>query len=73
MNVEAMTHDEMKAIAALKRLGKRWPGSLLLFATGNALGVRKPSLNGGAYDCTTEVATIEGIPNDGGDGGDKFQ
>lgn len=65
-----LTHEEQKAIKSLERLAKKWPQSLLLFAGGTGLTVRKP-ING-IYDRSTVVANILGMPNDGGDGGDEF-
>ena len=67
-----LTDEEEKAIRALRRLAKKWPPSLLIFGSGGAgLSVRKPDANG-SRGYQTEVATIHGIPNDGGDGGDNF-
>lgn len=67
-----LTPEEKRAIAALKRLAKRWPQSLILFATGGGdLSVRKPPpmlFPGTQY----EVDFIQGIRAEGGDGGDEF-
>jgi hypothetical protein len=69
---EKLTDEEEKAIRALKRLGKKWPQSLLIFGSaGSGLSIRKPDENGSCGH-QTEVASIDGFPNDGGDGGDKF-
>jgi hypothetical protein len=66
-----LTEEEQKAIRALKRLAKKWPRTLLIFASGGELSIRKPTLDG-VYNVLTEVDSVEGIPNDGGDGGDIF-
>lgn len=66
-NMIPLTYDERRAIQALQRLANRWPKTLMLFASGT-LSVRKPE-SGKMYDDRYTVATIEGIPNDGGDGG----
>ena len=67
-----LTDEEEKAIRALKRLGKKWPQSLLIFGgSQSGLSIRKPDENG-SYGHQTEVACIDGFPNDGGDGGDNF-
>lgn len=55
----------------LKNLAKTWPKSLLIFGGTGALTVRKPA-PGKLYDEQYIVATIEGIPNDGGDGGREW-
>lgn len=68
----ALTVDERRAISALKRLAKKWPRSLLLFTHGGALSIRKPGPDGN-YDVDSEVDFVSGIPNDGGDGGDRFK
>jgi hypothetical protein len=69
MEIE-LTDEEEKAIRALRRLGKKWPKSLLIFGGSQAgLSIRKIDENGD-YFHQTEVASIAGIPNDGGDGGD---
>lgn len=71
MEIE-LTEEEEKAIASLRRLGKRWPRTLLLFGgSGSAISVRKPDENG-SYGIQREVDTVAGFPNDGGDGGDVF-
>lgn len=36
-----LTHEERLAIAALKRLAKRWPQSLWLFSAGSSLHVMR--------------------------------
>jgi len=66
-----LTEEEKKAIRSLERLGKKWPQSLLIFGSASSgLSIRKPQ--GGSYGHQTEVASIAGFPNDGGDGGDEF-
>lgn len=67
MDDDGLTPEEERAIAALRRLAKRWPQSLRLFGASGTLQVRKGE--GGAQ---TEVATILEISADGGDGGDYY-
>jgi hypothetical protein len=69
MNETELTPAEKRTIAALRRLAQTWPGTLVLFAGGTGLSVRKPK-PGEFYGKETEVAFIPGIMNDGGDGGD---
>ncbi len=71
----ALTDEERKAIAALKRLAARWPDSLTLFSWSGSLVVFKTDewqdfgalgpTDGNAGDYI--VDSIHGIPNDGGD------
>jgi len=68
---EPMT--EAKAIAALKRLAKRWPKTLWLFSASGTLCVMRCGeygehvhTNGGGIDQNYIVDDID-IPNDGGD------
>ena len=72
-----LTKDEKKAIAALKRIAKKWPETLWLFADANTLYVMRkgpqgervtlPSANGdGAVDPAFIVDRIRGIGVDGG-------
>ena len=63
----ALTRAEVQAIDELRRLAQRWPQSLLLFASGGALSIRK-----GGHGAQHEVDYVTGIPNDGGDGSDEF-
>lgn len=63
-----LTKEEVKAIASLKRLSKKWPRSLMLFAGGAGLTVRKP-VEDEFPDDRYVVAEIYNIPADGGDGG----
>lgn len=65
--------EEMKAIAALKRLSKIWPKTLYLFSAGGRLHVMQCDEDGlcaegnrGGHDEDSILATID-IPNDGGD------
>lgn len=71
-----LTHEERLAIAALKRLAKRWPQSLWLFSAGSSLHVmRQPEdgkrhgsgVRGEQMDQELSITTIEGIPHEGGD------
>jgi hypothetical protein len=71
MEDEQLTPEEKKAIRALQRLGERWPKSLLLFAGGTGISIRKPADCGGTGS-DTEVAYVLGIRCDGGDGADSF-
>jgi hypothetical protein len=64
-----LTDSERKAIASLKRLAKRWPQSLMLFSANGSLHVM-PNVGcegGRGRDNDEIIATIYGIPNDGGD------
>ncbi len=58
-----ITPEEAAAIQSLKRLAKKWPRSLRLFSWSGTLMVVKRNSD----DIDAEIATIEGIPNDGGD------
>ena len=67
-----LTDEERKAIAALKRLAKRWPKSLWLYSASGTLWVMsmgedgKPARDGeGVHQ--DYVITHIGITNDGGD------
>lgn len=55
--------DEQNAIAALKRLAKKWPASLGVLSWSGTLVVTKKTLDGRL----ATVATVNGIDNDGGD------
>ena len=68
-----LTDEERKAVAALKRVAKRWPSSLWLFSASGSLLVMRYGPDGnpvhrenGTVDPELEVAQID-IPNDGGD------
>lgn len=54
---------EEQAIRALRRLAARWPPTIGLLATGTLHVVRTP-INAEAAQW---VATIDGVPNEGGD------
>jgi len=67
-----LTPDEIKAINSLKRLAKKWPKTLWLFA-GNGLSVMKGDKKGypihtksGNVDIDYVITTID-IQADGGD------
>lgn len=67
------TREEEKAIAALKRLAKKWPKSLWLFSASGSLCVMRKDENGekvhregGEMDPDYCLDTID-IVNDGGD------
>jgi hypothetical protein len=69
-----LAREERNAINALKRLEKRWPETLWIFATGNGMHILKCGINGkhvmndqGVPDLDYEVGYITGIDNDGGD------
>ena len=59
----AITSEEAAAILSLKRLAKKWPQSLRLFSWSGALIVVKRNSD----DIEAEIASISGIPNEGGD------
>ena len=70
-----LTREERNAIAAFKRLAKRWPAGLWLFSAAGELCVMRRDENGEqvmrpgigrGVDPDYHVDTI-GIPNDGGD------
>lgn len=67
------TIEEMQAIRALVRLGRRWPASLGLLSMSGSLHVVRLNEDGGfihkgdALDPDAVLATIKGISNDGGD------
>jgi hypothetical protein len=68
-----LTPEEKRAIKALKRVARQWPKTLWLFSAGD-LEVMRLGPNGermmtsqGGVDQAYIVATIDGIPNDGGD------
>lgn len=70
-----LTEEEKRAIRTLSRLANNWPESLILFSAGGSLNVvkvydgemRTPTLPSGGVDQDRVVASISGIPNEGGD------
>jgi LmbE family N-acetylglucosaminyl deacetylase len=64
-------YTDEQAVAALKRIAKRWPKHLTLFSWSGSLTVidnRHPDYDAtGAVHEDAIVANIEGIPNGGGD------
>jgi hypothetical protein len=70
----ALTVEEKKAIAELKKLAPKWPKSLWLYSASGSLHVMKLNENGehamtidGGADSEYIVESIRGIDNDGGD------
>lgn len=65
-----LTPEERRAIAALERLAKRWPSSLMLWGGGCGSGplrvMRGHPCKDGRRANEITVASIN-IPNDGGD------
>jgi hypothetical protein len=67
-----VTEEERKAIAALKRLARRWPRSLTLLSYDGSLSVvhtadRDYISDGDGTERQDRIlADIDGIPNDGG-------
>lgn len=61
----SLTAEESAAIRALRRLAKKWPRTLTLFSWSGSLKVLKPGARR-TYE-ESDVATITGIVNDGGD------
>ncbi len=68
-----MTVDEKKAVDALRRLAKKWPDTLWIFADGNSLHVTRCGKDGERVMLPTEgvdpdmIVESINIPNDGGD------
>lgn len=68
-----LTAEERRAIDSLKRLAKKWPKSLWLFSASGSLEVMRcdesgdHAMDGEGVDPRYIVASIQGIPNDGGD------
>jgi len=67
-----LTNEEQKAIAALKRVAKKWPKSLWLYSASGTLNVMRCNEDGEvahAGDGIDQdyVITQVKIPNDGGD------
>ena len=68
--MEDLTSEERNAIAALERLAKRWPPSLMLFSLSGMLCVMRSDTEIPRTEQMSDAAiitTIDGIPNDGGD------
>jgi hypothetical protein len=61
------TEDEEKIIKSLERLAKKWHASLTLFSWNGGLCVLKHHPNDRERGIGRVVASITGIPNDGGD------
>lgn len=68
---DALTAEEAAAIAALRRVAKRWPRTLTLLSMSGTLHVVRTGDGrldlDGPERCDASLATIAGIPNDGGD------
>jgi len=78
-SVRSLSVEEQRAIAALKRLAKRWPQTLWLASMSGTLSVMvlgptgereyhpvTPEGCGGGLNVAYRIDTID-IPNDGGD------
>lgn len=71
-----LTADERRVVAALKRIAKRWPQSIWLYAAGGDLHVMRADEDGGhhyggsggrnAIDPAYALDVVR-IPSDGGD------
>lgn len=69
-----LTKEEKAAISALKRLSKKWPPSLWLFANGLHISIMRTGKNGehvtdgegGGFNQDYRVDSVD-IDNDGGD------
>lgn len=67
-----LTRDEVLALAALRRLAKRWPKTLMLASMGGSLVVVRTDderfdSESGLERQEAVVEDISGIPNTGGD------
>lgn len=68
-----LTAEEKKAVAALKRVAKKWPQSLWLFSANGDLCVMRYGpdgqrvMDGSGISQAYEIDKIDNIPNDGGD------
>ena len=69
-----LTEREEKAIKSLKRLAKKWPPTLWVFAGNGGLHILRTGKNGevvltesGAVNADYGVGSVEGIYADGGD------
>jgi hypothetical protein len=68
---DVLTEDEKRIVRGLKRLAKNWPRDLILFAgDGSSISLRRDPGDGGFIGVEHEIAYVNGIRNDGGDGGD---
>lgn len=72
--MKELNADQKRAIAALKRVGKKWPKGIWLMCNGNSMAVVMTGPNGehimgsdGCVDQEYTVDHIEGIDHDGGD------
>lgn len=71
--IDDLTPEEEAAIRALQRLAKKWPQTLWLYSASGRLQVMRCDEHGDhaqvgeGVDPDYRVATIYGIPNDGGD------
>lgn len=70
MEKQALSIEEREAIGTLKRLAKKWPPTLWLFADGNSLhvmrGPQKATHERGGMNQDDIIESFR-IPNDGGD------
>ena len=73
MTSPALTDEEKRAIASLKRLARKWPASLWLFSANGTMSVMLKDETGGkamtdlgGFDPEYAVATVD-IETDGGD------
>ena len=64
---DLLAADERRAIASLQRLAKRWPQTLMLFSWSGMLCVMPNGFDREDDPDGAVIATIQGIPNDGGD------
>lgn len=69
---ERLTADERKAVKALERVAQQWPRSITLASMGGTLVVvhtGDPQFDGWSSEERSRavLATIDGIPNTGGD------
>ena len=62
-----ITPEEAAAIRSLKRLARKWPKTLKLFSWSGSLVITKRNSN----DIDAYIASVDGIPNDGGDPSDQ--
>lgn len=74
MSYSPLTAEEKKAIAELRKLAKKWPRSLWIFAAAGSCCVMKKGADGKmqflkncAVDPDYHVDTIRELPIDGGD------